>query len=60
MRRAWIELWANGNPQLLGVTMSLPAPERLFQESFAKLRAGEVIHCRDSAGALIFSSEPTE
>jgi hypothetical protein len=40
--------------------MSVEAAERVYQESVAKLRIGEVIRCRDAAGALIFSSDPIE
>jgi hypothetical protein len=55
-----IELWSGGNSQLLNVTMSLPAAERVCQESIPNLGPGEVIRVRDSAGALVFSSDPTE
>jgi len=40
--------------------MSLPAAERVCQESIPNLRTGEVIRVRDAAGALVFSSHPTE
>jgi len=40
--------------------MSVEAAERVYQESVAKLRAGETIRVRDAAGALVFSSDPNE
>jgi hypothetical protein len=55
-----IELWNGGNSQLLNVTMSLPAAERVCQESLPNLRAGEVIRVRDAAGALVLSTDPSD
>jgi hypothetical protein len=56
-----IELWdARGNAQVLNVAMSFKAAERIYQQHVAQLRAGEVIRCRDAAGALIFTSDPTD
>ena len=40
--------------------MSLDAAQRVYNESIAKLRAGEVIRVRDAAGALVLSTDPTE
>ena len=47
-------------PQLLNVVMSVEAAHRVYDEAVAKLRTGEVIRCRESAGALVLSSEPSE
>jgi len=56
-----ISLWtADGNAQLINVVMSLDAAHRVYDESIAKLRAGEVIRVRDAAGALVLSTDPTE
>jgi hypothetical protein len=56
-----IELWdLNGNAQLINVVMSVEAAERVYDESVAKLRTGDVIRVRDSARALVFSSDPNE
>jgi hypothetical protein len=52
-----IELWSGGNSQLLNVAMSGEAAERVYQEAVSKLLIGETIRVRDSAGALIFSSD---
>jgi hypothetical protein len=55
-----IELWSNGNSQILNVTMSVEAAERVYNESVANLRSGETIRVRDAAGALLLSTNPTE
>jgi hypothetical protein len=53
-----VELYdTNGNAQIFGMTTSLEAARRVYDEAVAKLRTGEVIRVRDSAGALIFSSD---
>lgn len=55
-----IELWdARGNAQVLNFAMSFEAAERVYNESVVKLCTREVIRVRDSAGALVLSSEPT-
>jgi hypothetical protein len=53
-----IELWdANGNAQLLNVVTSIESARRVYSENVGKLRAGETIRVRDSAGALVMSSD---
>ena len=56
-----IELWsADGNSQLLNVTMSVDAAQRVYQEAAAKLNVGEIVRVRDAFGTLIFSTNPAE
>ena len=50
-----VELRAGDDPEprLLNITMSIEAAERILQEVATTLRPGEVVHVRDSAGALV-------
>jgi hypothetical protein len=51
---------ANGSAHLLNVAWSFEAAERVVREHVGDLRPNEVIRIRDSAGALVLSSDPTE
>jgi hypothetical protein len=56
-----IELYdANGNAQLLNVAWSFEAAERVVREHVGGLGPNEVIRIRDSAGALVLSTDPNE
>jgi hypothetical protein len=51
---------ANGSAHLLNVAWSFEAAERVVREHVGDLRPNEVIRIRDSAGALVLSTDPTE
>ena len=51
---------ANGSARLLNVAWSFEAAERVVREHVGDLRPNEVIRIRDSAGALVLSTDPTE
>jgi hypothetical protein len=50
----------NGSAHLLNVAWSFEAAERVVREHVGDLRPNEVIRIRDSAGALVLSTDPTE
>ena len=51
---------ANGSAHILNVAWSFEAAERVVREHVGDLRPNEVIRIRDSAGALVLSTDPTE
>jgi hypothetical protein len=56
-----VELWdSRGNAQLLNVAWSFEAAERVVREHVSGLSPDEVIRIRDSAGALVLSTDPNE
>jgi hypothetical protein len=56
-----VTLWtADGNAQLINVAWSFEAAERVVREHLDGLAPNEVIRIRDSAGALVLSTDPTE
>jgi hypothetical protein len=56
-----VELYdAKGNAQLLNVAWSFEAAERVVREHVGGLGPNEVIRIRDSAGALVLSTDSNE
>jgi len=51
---------ANGSAQLLNVAWSFEAAEWVVREHVGGLGPNEVIRIRDSAGALVLSTDPNE
>lgn len=51
---------ADGNAHLIDVAWSFEAAERVVREHVSGLHPNEVIRIRDSAGALVLSTDPSE
>ena len=51
---------ANGNAHLLNVAWSFEDAERVVREHVHELHPNEVIRIRDSTGALVLSTDPSE